>query len=459
MDPITQAVEDLQTAARKFLAGDRRVLIVTAAGDDVATVAKVLRGEEWQPDNQRPFLVLPTAYREPETCFEQLRLLIEEHYTQLRNGLAKDNINIDPLPSVNGLEPYPGLVKTLIAFAEQLPGILKAPVFAWLPTETTAHWSSAVLALWQALAAQDWRFVVSAKDAKTLVDPLHHMDWQASVHHFDIDQNAVGDHMEKLMAAPAKGRAPGTMPGCAAPDVTPPPRPNATQVDAKTMAQAREAAELPASLTVEQGETLRRHVFLAARAAGKQDRDKTIQQQQAAVALCQQAQVGQEETLMTMVLANYHLQFSEEAEAETTYIQADALACREKAYPQLAQIRMALGYLQLRQKRALAAAETYEQAAWAGCLAESGMLTLESLRLAGLAYCQAKDRVAAAWCWQAGMDKALVMNPTERQLTQYRDLAARLIALYQQNGLHAKAEAVTRQLTAMEATTAAEADA
>ena len=56
VDPISEAVSDLQTQIREFSSDERaRILHVLANPEHASLVTKTFRSEEWNPENRSPF--------------------------------------------------------------------------------------------------------------------------------------------------------------------------------------------------------------------------------------------------------------------------------------------------------------------------------------------------------------------------------------------------------------------
>ena len=89
MDPLSRTIQQFQEAFRVVRdEGKARVVLVQCDRTQTGTVAKVLRAEEWQPDNTAPFLIFDTAYSEPAVAFKSMSATVEQHYRQLGKGLA-----------------------------------------------------------------------------------------------------------------------------------------------------------------------------------------------------------------------------------------------------------------------------------------------------------------------------------------------------------------------------------
>lgn len=447
MDPISKAVAAFQEDFRTFRDDSKaRVLRIVAGPEHVRMLTQVLRAEEWHLANRSPFLVFDTAYVNETETFETMTRVVREHYAVLKEALVEQDTTLPDfqLPAGTSPEPVDFLVSHVQAFTKGIEAVLDAPLVCWMPTnvEDPENWGQAVVRLFGPLWDQGYCFVVAGEENAYLAESFGKMGDQVAEVRFEIDEEETQNYFQKLMAQPSAGRAPGTMPGAAAPDVAPPPRPGPPQPTDEEIRAVAEEMGLPPMLTPAQAEQLRLFVFEAAQGAGNKDEQLTLEKQKAACDLCAQAEVKLEHAMMTMLLANYLLQFGREAEAEAEFRQADELAGEAGALPQVAQARMALAYLLLKNNRLAEAADRYEQAAAAAAIGESNLLYIECLRMAGTCHLQAGRPHEAMLCWQAAVERGRDASTDEVRLSNFLDVSARLIELLRRNALHDQARSV-----------------
>ncbi|MFQ5570024.1 MAG: hypothetical protein ACE5G0_10140 [Rhodothermales bacterium] len=447
MDPITAAVTDFQAGFRAFRDNEEaRVLRVIAGPEQAGMLTRLLRAEEWQPENRSPFLVFDTAYMQSNDAFASMSRVVREHYVLLQEAFEKEGRPLPDMGPVSGVpqDPENELVANIEAFTEGVCTELSTPLICWLPAnmEDPDQWRRAVVRLFGLLWNKGFRFVVADDENEHLTQTLEEIKKEVDVVRFEIDEKEAQDYFKKLLGPASPGRAPGTPSGSAAPDVAPPPRPGPNRPAEEHLRMAAEEAGLPPMLTMEQAEQLRQLVFEAATALGETNEYRALEKQQAACSLCAEAGVTLEEAVMTLLLANYLLQFGREREAEAQYHRAEELAGEAKALPQVAQARMALGYLLLKNKRLDEAAHIYEQAAAAAVVSQSHLLYFESLRMAGTCHLQAGRPYEAMLCWQGAVEKSRDVSPDEVRLSNFLDIAANLIELLRKNGLTEQARSV-----------------
>ncbi len=447
MDPVTEAIQQFSVDFRDFLDDPQaRILRVVVEAKNVGTLGKALRGEEWNPENQSPFLVFDTAYTIDRDTFESMSRTVRQHYDILKESFAEDGQELPEfdLQFSTDEPPLHSFGRHLRRFTECTAGVLKTPLICWLPTDVKERkqWTDYVIKLFQMGADSDFRFVIADQEGEHLAKPLLSVKNAAMTIRFDIDEAGLNDWMMGMLAAPSAGRAPGTLPGAAAPDVVPPPRPGPPPPTDEEIKAAAEAAGLPPMLTPREGEELRGLVMTAAQGAAKNDPEIAITKQRDACKLCERAGVKLEQSLMVLVLANYLLQFKSEKLAEEHYIQAARLAEEAEAPAQEAQATMALGYLQLKNNQFETAAALYEKAGGIALTGEANLLYLESMRMAGTCHLKLKREKDAARCWDAAVKQGREATPDEIANSSFLDVAGELIKLLEKHGLKDQAQSV-----------------
>lgn len=453
MDPVAAMMQQFSEDFAEFRDNPRtRLLRIVTNASNVGTLGKLLRREEWGLENQRPFLVFHTAYTNEHDTFEAMCRTIAEHYEVLKKGLAQNDTHIPDfglsLPNECQLETF---IQYVRRFADHTAKILDPPYVCWLPTDVQDEggFSSAVVNLVNCDLNGSIRFILTdSPDKETLSKSLEFLNGAVINFPFAVDEKALQEYFRKLiLSSPSKGRAPGTLPGSAAPDVEPPPRPGPPPPTEGQIAAAAKELGLPPMLNPEQGERLRRLIMEAAVASGEKNEEKTLTAQKAAIALCAEADAKLEQSLMMMLLATYLLQFQREQEAVEHYELADNVASDAKAYPQMAQIRMALGYVYLKNQQLDEAAHIYEQAAAAAIIGQSNLLYWEALRMAGTCHLQAGRKRQAYLCWNAAVCRVEQASLDEIRNSGFLQIAGELIKLLDENGYSEHARAVETLVT------------
>jgi len=447
MDPITAAVKQFQDDFREFKENpEALVLRVVMEPKNVGTLGKALRAEEWSLNNRNPFLIFDRAYTSEDETFEAMNRVVVEHYSLLQKSFEQDGNRLPDFGEASrDVEPVAIFSDHLRRFVECTREVLDPPFVCWLPTDVQDDrgFQKAVVRLLKIVSDMKTRYVLAdERGRERLAMPLSGLDKALVSVPFEIDEAELVAFFKKMMAPSSKGRFPGTLPGAAAPDVEPPARPGPKPPSDEEVKAVVKKMGLPPVLTVTQAEQLRHLVFEAAVATGEGKEAVAIAKQSAACELCASAGVKLEEALMTMVLANCYLHFGREKETEEHYHRADELAGNIGAYPQMAQIRLALGYLLLKNKKVDEAAHLYEQAAFAAIVGGSFLLYLEALRMAGTCHLQQNRDESAYLCWQAAVEKGREASADEIRVSSYLDIAGALINYLRGHGLTEQAKSV-----------------
>jgi tetratricopeptide (TPR) repeat protein len=449
MDPISASLKVFQQGVREFReSATAKILCIVTPSEHIGTLAKMLRAEEWQPDNKSPFLIFQTAYfNDLDGAAEEMCQHIGEHYALIKKEYEKSNIVIpDLIPAPFDPEvPIDEVIEHIVAFDKCLTGYLDPVFFCWMPTvvKKQKEWQKAITWFAEYLLLNGNRLILTAEKEQDFERCFKDYDDIIDLIYYKYDQEETTDYFGKLFAPPAKGHMTGTPSGSAAPDVEPPPRKSPQVLNDDNARLAIEALNLPAILTQKQAQELRTNVFAAAMASGQNDEDLAIEKQLAACNVCEEAGVKLEHSLMRLTLANYLLQFKRMDEALGQYRIAESLAIEILAYPQLAQIRMAVAFIYMRKRKTRTEAiHEYEQAAAAATIGDSPMLYLESLRMAGTCYLKEKDGEAAMLCWQAAVAKSKKMSIEEIRGSTFLDIVAKLIDLLEDYEMNEQAESI-----------------
>jgi tetratricopeptide (TPR) repeat protein len=451
MDPLSKSIRQFQEEFRAIRdEGNARVVLLHCDARPTETVAKVLRAEEWQPDNKSPFLIFDTAYAEPVATFKTMSATVEQHYELMRKGLAKDGVNLPGWAvCLTGKETsLAAFITRLQAFAKNLVAPLKGLWICWLPgaVGNVRLWEQDVQTMLAADLPPNVRFLFADLAGGPLEKPIAALGEKGTTLAFEVDESGLIDYFKQLSAPAAPGAPkphPGTMSGCARPDVEPPPRhfgPKEPSED--DLRAAIKAGKVPPMLLPSQGAKLRQLILEAASAAAENCGKDALQFQQEACTLCAEAGVKLEQALMTLVLACYHTQFKQIEKAAEQYRQAAVLAESAEAWPQVAQARTGYASLLLMSKQVEPAAQQYELAAEAARKGKTGMLRIETLRMAGACHLQLGKKVDATRCWQLAVETGKAATTGEIRNSTFSEVGASLVKLLREQRLHEQAQSV-----------------
>jgi tetratricopeptide (TPR) repeat protein len=450
MDPLSQALADFQTQFRDFRENSKaRLLLILCDPAQAGALAKTLRGEEWQPDNQSPFLIFDTAYAEPPETFKTMNATVVGHYNLLQKELAQEGLALPVwnLQLTGKEEPVSALGLHVKKFHDRLKPPLQGLYVCWLPTrvENGAAWQKDVLSLLNLPLPPSVRFVFSDVKDGLLAKQVAAMGEKAAIVEYHVDEKKMADYFKQMSTNSGGKPHPGTMPGSARPDVEPPPRPHSSKPPSEDDLRAMIAAgQAQPMLLPSQGEKLRQLVLEAAEALKAGRQDEAIQRQTAACALCAEAGVKLEQALMTLVLANYFVQFNLPEKAAQKFREAAALADEVNAYPQVAQARLAHAYFLLKSKLPEQAAPEYELAADAALKGQATMLRIEALRMAGTCYLQSGKKPEASRCWQMAVAAGEQATPGEIRTSSLPEVGKDLIKLLREQKLETQARSVEK---------------
>ncbi len=449
MDPINKEINRFQETFRDFRENtNARILHIITQPEQVNTIIKVLRAEEWQPENRHPFLIFNTDYTDDNTACDEMRMYLVEHYNLLRKGLEQENVHISELNVNFKGEPYLVLAMHIQEFYKNVREVFDGLFACWLPASigNRREWQKFITQLLKLPFDPNIRFVIADDGNDQLEKEFKKSNEILVTTSFYIDNKEAMNYFRELMS-PEKNNIPPSVPGvpagAARPDVAPPPRKvGPKQPTDEEIRSAIKATGSQPVLTPSESDKLRKLIFDAAIASGEGRINDAIRLQQSACRICHDANVVLEETLMTMVLATYYQQAKQKAEAIQQYKLAEALALKIEAYPQVTQIRMSLAYIYLMDKLNDMAGLEYEKAADSANKAGDAIMQIEALRMAGTCYLQNKDRQQAERCWRKALDIGKTADPAQIRLSTFMDVVSALIELLRKMKLKDQAQAV-----------------
>jgi hypothetical protein len=452
VDPTAAAIVAFQNVFRDFRRDPQaRVLRVRADAKELPIISRVLRAEEWRPDNSSPFVIFEQAFTREEEAFEAMRQALREHYRVLERALGEEG---RPIPSVEPLrlmqefrsDPLLAIAEEMRCFAAGTGAVLEAPVFCFLPVKVDAveRWELALLRLVPFISRLKAHMVVTDDPVSDRLDvALRRLGDAYESTTFSVNDADAHEAVGRILAALDSG---GPIVLGVMPDVDPPPRADKLQSSPEEVQAALTAAGAPPVLTAAQGAELRRHVLAAARAAGVGRTAEAIEEQQLAIDVCGAAGVDLEGSLMTILLASYQLAAGATTDAVESYERAAEHARAVEAWPQVAQAYLALGFVLLQDGQVDAAATTYEQAAGAASHAGAPLLRIEAARMAGECWRRAGLTDRAIVCWRAGVSTGRTASDAEIRLSSLLDMADALLALLREQGRDPEAAEVEREI-------------
>lgn len=420
MDPATRALREFQAQFRAFRENaDARVLLIDADVSGLGAVRQALQAEEWHPKNRSPFLIFSPVLDRNDEHFVAMAAQMRRHYGELRAGLDREGTTLCEfdLPAGRARTRWEYALLHVVRWVECTRDVLDPPVICWLVPAVAepAQHAAAVRALVCGAAGTGVRFAFNDDSAEPLLSvPLEDADVPLARASFRIDEGRLRDWFRAMMLAPPKkGRAPGTPPGAAAPDVEPPARRGPARPSDEQIRRTLEEAGLPPVLTAGEGEELQRLIFSAAEAMAGQDADRVLRDQHAAYQLCAGAGVQLEQGMMALVLAGYLVQFGRDEEACDWFWEAARLARAAGAPPQVSQALTGMAYVHFKDRAWESASGIYRMAADAATEGGVPLLAIENLRMAGLCYQRMRSDERAIEVWFAAIEAGRKASPGE----------------------------------------------
>ena len=422
MDPATIAARAfIDDAERVWRAGKSRVLRATAPEADRGALVKVLRRMEWSPGNRRPLFLYDAPFGDPDAWCEGLGASLRRDYEAVREGARAEGVTLAelaaPVPSRRAAEQATTDAR---AIATRLKGYLDGATVALVPSEVESREA------WRAVASA-WARGELPPELRVIVwdppdGPLAEIIPDAAAARFALDRDALLAHLARL-DEPSAGPA------------LPPRRPTLT---------ATQRAEYERTLgrkipSEDAARSLRRHLLEGAQKVSRQDWTGAAADYRAARSLCAADGLDAEEAGVLLALAGVSASVGDREQALEAYGQAARISVAHARWTVATQAWLGAAALFLALGDAARAAETYEAAADTAGRAQSAVLRIDALRLAGTCHAARGDDAGAIRCWGAAVETGTGTTGAERGVSTFTQAAEALAHALTRQGLVAQA--------------------
>src|SRR5574344_1405839 len=120
MDPLSASLEKFQKQFKKFKVNPgKRILCILAESQHFETLEKLIRAEEWQPDNRSPFIILHTPYLDnQDEAAEEMCKQIRTHFEMIQKESLNDGVTLPPLTikKADHKIPIDPVIEHIVAF-------------------------------------------------------------------------------------------------------------------------------------------------------------------------------------------------------------------------------------------------------------------------------------------------------------------------------------------------------
>lgn len=469
MEAYDRAIDRAREALRWFVAGpEPRLLHLRTTGSLRAAMLPEIDAAQENPESRRPFLFIESSFLGAgDEGWRRHADELAQEYAVLREEAAarEPPLALPELPQGrSGVTDLAAFGARLEAVAKNVAGRLPGVVIVLAPAAVldVALWAREVRLLVDAPALASLKWIVldiCEAGTEALAQPA-----EGGVETADAlpDAAAIGATLDALLSG-MKSAPPSAeghrLAGMAGPREAPPPR---KRQPSAAGGQARAQAELaPAGLAgVADGERmhqLRIAVLEAARAFEQGRPSEGIQAQIAARDLAVQAGLLDNAALIELSLGAYLLQAGASEQALSVIDQARVRAEQAKAPEVVAQAHLSKGGALLVLQRPHDAVEAY-LAGGRAIENEEGvtsLLAVECYRLAGQLSLGLKRPEAAVSAFGQAIAIATGAPPDERAASSAPMAARDLAALYREQGMRERAEALEKQADEWEAAVAA----
>jgi tetratricopeptide (TPR) repeat protein len=447
MDPITKMAQDFMNNWQRFRQSrEARFFRIDTDPSMHRDLWRLFRAIEMAPDNRSPYLIFRTPFVDRTAFYFAAIQKLSEDYALLREGLGKDGVTIDEWhPAETQGEPEDQFVAALHAMWERVSFQFEYLMIIFLPDRLEAKndWENTVERLARLLSSSKVRLAVADTPENKLAGLSKTLDKQALSARFFIASSAVQEYLMKVAAggfAAISGRSQSiTKPGV-----------KTAQAGTRAAARGNEKQEPIRSssetLPADEAALLRTYMAKAAVASAERMTDDALTALQKARAICNRNSLLSHEAILLIATANTYLADNQNDSALAHYRDAIATATQAQALVVVMQARIGLASTLFRGQLYDNAAETYELAARDAAIAETQVMAIEALRMAGTCHNLQGRPGEAARCWDCALTFAKDMPPAEVNASTIHQVGEEIIRLCNSRGLPDQAASVARQI-------------
>ena len=398
---------------------------------------RIFRAIEMSPDNRSPYFIFDTAFSNSNEFFRTIMQRMATDCALLWEGLAADGVQLGKVQFAldAGKPPAKAFAEIVEAVWQQTKVQFDYLVLIFLPEriDDKAEWTITLEQLTILFASSKVR-IAAADTAEGLLVPLcSTLPKKAFSGKFFIASNTLQEYLFKIAAGGwgALSKSDGAAPNSSIPS---------------TQSNGTAAQSVPGVLSPDEAAGLRTCMAQAATASDEHDVDNSLKALRDARTICQRNALYTHEGIIVMAMANTLVAAEQNHEAIRHYAEAANLGTAAAAAVVVMQARLGEAATWFRIQEYNRAASTYQQAAVDATAAESEVMRIEALRMAGTCYSIDGRFTETVACWSKALEGAGSISPSELNASTITQLGQDFIALCEKHSLMEQAKSVARQL-------------
>jgi hypothetical protein len=449
MDPITRMAQEFMKSWLHFRqSGKARLFRIDTDPSMHQDLWRLFRAIEMAPDNRSPYLMFNGSFTNRRDFYRGAVKKFAADYEFLREGFGKDGICIRELkvPAEDQADPEEWFVRVVNAMWDRVSSQFEYLLIIFLPNKigTKVDWPKTLERLVALFSSSNVRIAAADTSDAMLATLCARLGKQTLGGRFFVPSSVIQEYLFKV-AAGGWGAVAGNK--NAPTEATT----NPVSVGASSRASGpAEAAPVPGRiLPPNEAARLRICMAKAATAAAEQRMEDGIRALREAQAICKANELATHEAIMLMAIGNSLLARKEIDQALIPYQEAIVIAERVPAPVVAMQARLGMAAALFHAGSYDRAAPAYEQAAEAALSAESEMMRIEALRMAGTCHSAQGRFDDAVRCWSHALEAGVHTRPPEVNVGTLSQVGQDLVKLYETRGLAAQARSVRQQIDAI----------
>jgi tetratricopeptide (TPR) repeat protein len=451
MDPITKVAQEFMQSWQRFRqSGKARLYRIDTDPSMHRDLWRIFRAIEMSPDNRSPYFIFDTPFSDPKAFFDDAIKKLAADYALIREGLSKDGVQVGELNLVTGApgEPEAEFAQAVESVWDQVKSQFEYLLLIFLPQniEAKAEWPSVVEKLRLLFESSKVRLAAADTPEQLLTEVCARDPVRSLAGKFFISKSALQDYLFKVAAGGWAGLASKGASAQSQPSESQAP---AAPVTTTAGGDTSSNPPVPNVLAPEEAALLRTCMAKAATASADHKVEESIEALHEGRVVCHRNGLLTHEAILVMAMANTLLAAQKDADALAHYDEAIGVATRAATPIVVMQARMGAASVLFRAQNYDRAAESYEQASEDAVAAESDVMRIEALRMAGTCHNLQGRPDAAAACWNRALSSGANISLAEIDASTIDQIGSQFAAMCEKNGLTEQAKSVKQQIEAI----------
>jgi tetratricopeptide (TPR) repeat protein len=448
MDPITQMSQDFMKSWYRFRqSGNAHLFRIDTDPSMRQDLWRLFRAIEMAPDNRSPYLIFDGPFANRTDFYRAVVKKFASDYGLLREGLRKDGVDIGELqlPPEGQSEPEEWFARLVHAIWDQVRSQFEYLMIIFLPEKigAKAEWPRTIERLLQLFSSSKVRIAAADSPDAMLANLCATLGNQALAGRFFIPSNVLQQYLFKVAAG---GWAAISGDGVTTAKPVAKSRAAASAAPVAGAGEAAPAAAPTKILSLDDAARLRTWMAKAATASAERKTQDAIRALHEARAICKGNELTTHEAIVLMAIGNSFLAGNETDQALAHYEEAIAIAARAPAPAVVMQARLGMASTLFHAENYHRAAEIYGHAAEDALAAESEIMRIEALRMAGTCHNLQGRTNDAVRCWSQALGVGRNISPPEINASTISQVGHDLVKLCERQGLIEQAKSIKQQV-------------